>query len=123
MSEFDDHIKTAHAHIFTVYGDSVTYTPDGAEAKTITAVFTEEPQDTRELDDGPWLVRTATLFISTAASNGIESPARGDTVLINSETWTVGDVNPEPGDAADLELILPVRKYVAGEGHRTSMEK
>jgi len=98
------------------FADDGTYTPYGGEAQSITGVFTEELSETRDGPDGPYDVRTGRLFISTDATSGIASPAKGDTWTLNGETWTVDEVELQAGSAAELTLILPTRRNVAAEG-------
>lgn len=77
--------------------EEITYTPGAGDASTIPAVIERQEHTQEQTDQGEYLVREATLVISSASANGIETPVpENDTVTFDSITWGIVDYEPIP---------------------------
>ncbi len=90
-------------------GETIVYTPQGASpisqtpaGDTLTGIYNSAP--TAEIVGGV-VVRmgTPTLMVH-GADLGVVTPAPGDSVLVRSVTWEIG--NPGPDGEGDYELEL-----------------
>lgn len=101
------------------FAESVTYTPDGGSASSITALVFREPMMWTETATGSVELYRATIQV---ALSDVSSPGRGDAIAVtgpdgSAETWKVDDWHYQ-----DNMWVLNCRRTeareLAGEGYR-----
>jgi len=125
MSDVTDELADGLAEIFGDAGDTVTYTPAGGEAAEISAVIGEANLIEAAAGDAEQDVEMLPITIRTDATAGIERPAKGDTVLIDSETWVVDAVvsRQRAGGVARLSLVRSAVVHKGTPGHRAPLPR
>jgi len=113
-STFDTQFATSAApELMASFGETVSYTAAGAEAKNITGIFSEDADAMAYQDDERGVLRVGVLKIYTDTTLGIASPAEGDAVSIRGETWYVQG-KPSTATMHTLAIVLYARQEVAG---------
>jgi len=99
LDTFDEDIDVA----YTDWGESVSYTPEGGEASTITAIIT---RDSENLEDYVRGEDTAHITVRVKAAD-VSDPGQGDTLVYDSATW---ELDPRQGVIAiyddEFEIVF-----------------
>ena len=100
-------------------GESVTYTPDGGSATTITAIVGVGVEELSDSDDRSF-TRIRRLFsIHDSATTGVLAPARGDVIAYDSVDYRVIDIDRnEQAGRYDLDCLSLTTVEVAGSQYR-----
>jgi hypothetical protein len=80
-----------------------TYTPDGGSAVSINGIFDNAYDEI----EGPHAGLETSNPAFTCLSSDVSSAAHGDTLLVNSLTYTVAGVKPDGTGMTTLELEAP----------------
>lgn len=116
MSDFDDHLKKADAHLFTLQGDQVSYTPDGGSPAEITAIVGDVSGDNEPDEIGDRVVFESTLLVQRS---DIANPLPdGDTVSIGGVTWQVTAILEQDAAATNLQIKRDDDKSRHTETHK-----
>jgi len=101
-------LNTEHFAVPGVYTDA-----EGAET-ACDAVVEEREQTRRDMSDGPWEVRVATLHLSADA---VPNPRQGEAWSDGAVVWTLTERIERAGALLSCDAISPVRKYLAQDGY------
>ena len=94
--------------VLEVHGASVSYTPKGGDAVTVTAAAGAETVTWIDREGQQTKRRELPLTISTDAAGdyaGVAEPALRATVTIGGELWNVEQITPLAGSFARLSLV------------------
>lgn len=97
--------------------DTVTYTADGEDAASISAIWMPDTEPEEYSEDGKWRFRRGNLL---CAATDVASPSNRDTVTIGADTWQVDDeigIHRAAGGVT-LPLVRKERIEVSGPEHR-----
>ena len=86
----------------SVFGESVTYTPSGEVAETVTGVFDAEHAFQEILGDAT--IETARPVVTLRISDLTKSPVRGDAISVRSTAYTVIELQPD--GHGDVVVVL-----------------
>jgi hypothetical protein len=87
-----------------VFGESVTYTPTGGQAVTLTGIFDAAYQVVEFQEGAP--VSTVMPVLGVRLSDFAAAPLQGDAVVIRGASYAVKDVEPDGKGGAKLKLQL-----------------
>jgi len=81
------------AGILSGDGVAMTFTAasDGATTAIAAALFSETPPEVRQRRDGQDQARAATCILAAA---DVAAPARGDSLTVRTEAWSIVDLRP-----------------------------
>ena len=100
--------------LMAVFGETVTYTPDGGAAVAITAAVQDVTKAVQDTENGRSVVTGCTLVVSTADV----TPAIKDQVVVRGVTLMVVDIPENDAGMARLELVAPDRYEESRAGLR-----
>ena len=101
------------------FAEEITYSPDGGDAKTISAIVQREEIDREAQHDGTQIIHRATAHIATDATAGVASPSLDDTVTLDSATWGIERIEPANADGmVTIHLMRREGVEVSRERHR-----
>lgn len=103
------------------FAESVTYTPDGGSASSITALVDRGGAEfLPEVHDGSTEIWRASIHV---ADSDVAMPQRGDQIAAtgpdgNAETWNVDSIGAHSDGMWTLECTLEKERAIAGAGSR-----
>jgi len=103
MTTFGDYVSTSDALVFTLYGQSATYTPKGGDGQAVTAVLGDEVVETETDDIGRRYLYTTDALI-TLADIATPVDAIGGTLTVGSDVWTISRVISQDENATTFEI-------------------
>ena len=100
------------------FGESITYSPDGGTASTITVIIDRDAQEEEDADDGTHVVKRAMLIVQ---ASDIAAPDLKDRVTFDSVIWSVYSIQKiAGGDAFELGVVRAVSTERSRQGYRRS---
>lgn len=102
MSQFGDvFTDVAVPKLLEINGDEATYTDVSAgTSKTVDVAFVEFVGAVDE-------IQRALFLVANSGTRGITAPERGDTLLIDSVTWTIIDIRSDLAGEWELRCDSP----------------
>jgi len=124
VSLIDDMVSEAGLAIFhEALSDTVTYTPSGGVAVTVSAHVGEAQTDTSHSDDGERVRLRRNVVIgrdpTDTVNGGVADPQLEDTVTIGSDVWIVAAIIARTTNMATLQVAREISSERSREGLRS----
>ena len=100
--------------LISQFGESISYTPSGESAETITAIVHRQSYSQEPADDGRGVLRRCIVEIQAADVTPSET---GDLVTFDGLTWAVMEVEGPKGGLYDVTVQRYVPSMIQGEDH------